>query len=152
MSRAHRISALASAVGVAISVYLLSIRIIGVPAICGPALGPFSGCSKVEASAWSSIGPIPVAAIGIVGSALLLVVTIIHARTRRKDVLAVWIFAALVGAAIEIGLIAIQAVLISAWCLWCLLYGSTVLVGAATVISVVRSYERETRDLTRPPR
>ena len=58
MSRAHRISALASAVGVAISVYLLSIRLIGVPAICGPALGPFGGCSKVEASAWSSIGPI----------------------------------------------------------------------------------------------
>jgi uncharacterized membrane protein len=87
-----------------------------------------------------------------VGSALLLVVTILHARTRREDVLAVWLFVALVGAAIEIGLIAIQAFLIGAWCLWCLLYGSTVLVGAATVISVVRSYARETRDLTRPPR
>jgi uncharacterized membrane protein len=67
-------------------------------------------------------------------------------------VLAVWLFAALAGAAIEIGLIAIQAFLISAWCLWCLLYGATVLVGAATVISVVRSYARETRDLTRPLR
>ncbi|MFM7824627.1 MAG: vitamin K epoxide reductase family protein, partial [Candidatus Limnocylindrus sp.] len=99
MSRAHRISALVSAVGVAISVYLLSIRLIGVPAICGPALGPFGGCSKVEASAWSSIGPIPVAAIGVVGSALLLVATIIHARTRREEVLALWLFAALVGAA-----------------------------------------------------
>ena len=101
MSRAHRISALASAVGVAISVYLLSIRLIGVPAICGPALGPFGGCSKVEASAWSSIGPIPVAAIGVVGSSLLLIATILHARTRLEDVLAVWLFAALAGAAIE---------------------------------------------------
>ena len=152
MSRSHRISALVSAVGIVISAYLLSIRLIGIPAICGPALGPFGGCSKVEASAWSSIGPIPVAAIGVVGSALLLVATILHARTRREDVLAVWLFAALAGAAIEIGLIAIQAFLISAWCVWCLLYGSTVLVGAATVISVVRLYARETRDLTRPPR
>lgn len=152
MSRSHRMSAVVSAVGVAISAYLLSIRLIGIPAICGPALGPFGGCAKVEASAWSSIGPIPVAAIGVVGSALLLVATIVHARTRREDVLAVWLFAALAGAAIEIGLIAIQAFLISAWCVWCLLYGSTVLVGAATVISVVRSYARETRDPTRPPR
>ncbi|MFZ9698807.1 MAG: vitamin K epoxide reductase family protein, partial [Candidatus Limnocylindrus sp.] len=122
MSRSHRISALVSAVGIVISAYLLSIRLIGIPAICGPALGPFGGCSKVEASAWSSIGPIPVAAIGVVGSALLLVATVLHARTRREDVLAVWLFAALAGAAIEIGLIAIQAFLISAWCVWCLLY------------------------------
>ncbi|MFM8177194.1 MAG: hypothetical protein ACKN9G_05650, partial [Candidatus Limnocylindrus sp.] len=83
---------------------------------------------------------------------LLLVATIIHARTRREEVLAVWLFAALVGAAVEIGLIAIQAFLIGAWCVWCLLYGSTVLIGAATVISVVRLYAREARNLTRPPR
>lgn len=152
MSRAHRISAFASAVGVAISVYLLSIRLIGVPAICGPALGPFGGCSKVEASAWSSIGPIPVAAIGVVGSALLLGATILHARTRREHVLALWLFAALAGAAVEIGLIAIQAFVIGAWCVWCLLYGSTVLIGAVTVISVARSYAREAHDSSLSPR
>ena len=152
MSRAHRISAVASAAGLVISAYLLSIRLIGIPAICGPALGPFGGCSKVEASASSSIGPIPVAAIGVIGSAVLLVATIMHARNRSEGILAMWLFAALAGAAIEVGLIAIQAFVIGAWCVWCLLYGSTVLVGAATVISVVRSYARETRDPTRPPR
>ena len=146
MSRAHRISAVASAAGLVISAYLLSIRLIGVPVICGPALGPFGGCSKVEASAWSSIGPIPVAAIGVIGSAVLLVATIMHARNRSEGILAVWLFAALAGAAIEVGLIAIQAFVIGAWCVWCLLYGSTVLVGAASVIRVARSYAREAHD------
>jgi uncharacterized membrane protein len=146
VSRAHRISAVASAAGLVISAYLLSIRLIGVPAICGPALGPFGGCSKVEASAWSSIGPIPVAAIGVIGSAVLLVATIMHARNRSEGILAVWLFAALAGAAIEVGLIAIQAFVIGAWCVWCLLYGSTVLVGAASVIRVARSYAREAHD------
>lgn len=151
MSRAHRMSTLVSAVGVAISAYLLGIRLIGIPAICGPALGPFGGCAKVEASAWSSIGPIPVAAIGVVGSALLLVATLLHARHRSEGVLALWLFAALAGAAVELGLIAIQAFVIGAWCVWCLLYGSTVLLGAVAVLSVVRSYARETRDPSRPP-
>ncbi|MEY2732121.1 MAG: hypothetical protein RLZZ588_846 [Chloroflexota bacterium] len=146
MSRAHRISAVASAAGLVISAYLLSIRLIGIPAICGPALGPFGGCSKVEASAWSSIGPIPVAAIGVIGSAVLLVATIMHARNRSEGILAMWLFAALAGAAIEVGLIAIQAFVIGAWCVWCLLYGSTVLVGAASVIRVARSYAREAHD------
>ena len=151
MSRAHRMSTLVSAVGVAISAYLLGIRLIGIPAICGPALGPFGGCAKVEASAWSSIGPIPVAAIGVVGSALLLVATLLHARHRSEGVLALWLFAALAGAAVDLGLIAIQAFVIGAWCVWCLLYGSTVLLGAVAVLSVVRSYARETRDPARPP-
>jgi uncharacterized membrane protein len=151
VSRAHRMSTLVSAVGVAISAYLLGIRLIGIPAICGPALGPFGGCAKVEASAWSSIGPIPVAAIGVVGSALLLVATLLHARHRSEGVLALWLFAALAGAAVELGLIAIQAFVIGAWCVWCLLYGSTVLLGAVAVLSVVRSYARETRDPSRPP-
>ena len=146
MSRAHRISAVASAAGLVISAYLLSIRLIGIPAICGPALGPFGGCSKVEASSWSSIVPIPVAAIGVIGSAVLLVATIMHARNRSEGILAMWLFAALAGAAIEVGLIAIQAFVIGAWCVWCLLYGSTVLVGAASVIRVARSYAREAHD------
>jgi len=152
VSRAHRISALLSAAGVAISTYLLGIRLIGIPAICGPALGPFGGCAKVEASAWSSIGPIPVAAIGVAGSAAILVATIVHARNRSEGVLAFWLFAALAGAAIEAGLIAIQAFVIGAWCLWCLLYGSTVLLGAVAVISVARSFAREARDSSLPPR
>lgn len=151
MSRAHRISALASIVGVAVSTYLLGIRLAGIPAICGPALGPFGGCAKVEASAWSSIGPIPVAAIGVVGSLVLLIATIAHSRSRSESVLALWLFAALAGAAVELGLIAVQAFVISAWCVWCLLYGSTVLTGAAAVISVVRAFARESREGVRPP-
>lgn len=145
MSRAHRIGITVSAIGVAISTYLLSIRIAGIPAICGPALGPFGGCAKVEASVWSSIGPIPVAAIGVVGSIILLAASIAHARTKREEALAIWLFAGLAGAAVEVGLILIQALVIEAWCGWCLLYGTTVLTSAAAAISVSLAQARSTR-------
>lgn len=141
--RAVRIGVAASAIGTIIAIYLLAIRVIGIPAICGPALGPFGGCAKVEASAYSSIGPIPVALVGVIGSAVLFVASLHYLRTRSKVSLNIWALAAMVGAAIELVLIAIQAFVIGAWCGWCLLYGSTVIVSAATSIMAAAQAERE---------
>lgn len=141
--RAVRIGVAASAIGTIIAIYLLAIRVIGIPAICGPALGPFGGCAKVEASAYSSIGPIPVALVGVIGSAVLFVASLHYLRTRSKVSLNIWALAAMVGAAIELVLIAIQAFAIGAWCGWCLLYGSTVIVSAATSIMAAAQAERE---------
>lgn len=141
--RAVRIGVAASALGTIIAIYLLAIRVIGIPAICGPALGPFGGCAKVEASAYSSIGPIPVALVGVIGSAVLFVASLHYLRTRSKVSLNIWALAAMVGAAIELVLIAIQAFAIGAWCGWCLLYGSTVIVSAATSIMAAAQAERE---------
>lgn len=141
--RAVRIGVAASALGTIIAIYLLAIRVIGIPAICGPALGPFGGCAKVEASAYSSIGPIPVALVGVIGSAVLFVASLHYLRTRSKVSLNIWALAAMVGAAIELVLIAIQAFVIGAWCGWCLLYGSTVIVSAATSIMAAAQAERE---------
>ena len=134
MRRAHRVGIVASLAGIGVSSYLLAVRVIGITLLCGPALGPFGGCAKVEASAYSSIGPIPVALVGVVGSAVLFVASLHYLRTRSKFSLNIWALAAMVGAAIELVLIAIQAFAIGAWCGWCLLYGSTVIVSAATAI------------------
>lgn len=142
--RAVRVGVAASAIGTLVATYLLAIRVVGIPAICGPALGPFGGCAKVEASAYSSIGPIPVALIGVVGSAVLFVASLHYLRTRSKFSLNIWALAAMVGAAIELVLVAIQAFAIGAWCGWCLLYGSTVIVSAATAIMAAAQAERET--------
>ena len=142
--RAVRVGVAASAIGTIVATYLLAIRVVGIPAICGPALGPFGGCAKVEASAYSSIGPIPVALIGVVGSAVLFVASLHYLRTRSKFSLNIWALAAMVGAAVELVLIAIQAFAIGAWCGWCLLYGSTVIVSAATAIMAAAQAERET--------
>ena len=141
--RAVRVGVAASAIGTLIATYLLAIRVVGIPAICGPALGPFGGCAKVEASAYSSIGPIPVALVGVVGSAVLFVASLHYLRTRSKFSLNIWALAAMVGAAIELVLIAIQAFAIGAWCGWCLLYGSTVIISAATAIKAAAQAERE---------
>lgn len=140
--RAVRFGVVVSAIGTVIATYLLAIRFAGIPAICGPALGPFGGCAKVEASAYSSIGPIPVALIGVVGSLVLLIASVHYLRTRSTISLNIWALAAMVGAAIELVLIAIQAFVIGAWCGWCLLYGLTVILSAAAAITAAAQAER----------
>jgi uncharacterized membrane protein len=138
--RAARFGAVVSAIGTAIAIYLLAIRYAGVPAICGPSLGPFGGCAKVESSIYSSIGPVPIALIGVVGSLVLLGASLHYLRTRSTISLNIWVLAAVVGAAIEIVLIAIQAFAIGAWCGWCLLYGLTIILSAiAAVIAAVQA-------------
>jgi uncharacterized membrane protein len=141
--RAARFGAIVAAIGTAIATYLLAIRYAGIPAICGPALGPFGGCAKVEASVYSSIGPIPVALVGVVGSLVLLFSSLHYLRTRSTVSLNIWALAAVVGAAIELVLIAIQAFAIGAWCGWCLLYGLTVLLSAAAAIIAAAQAERD---------
>ena len=140
--RAVRFGAVVSAIGTVIATYLLAIRYAGIPAICGPALGPFGGCAKVEASAYSSIGPIPVALVGVVGSLVLLVASVHYLRTRSTVSLNMWVLASMVGAAIELVLIAIQAFAIGAWCGWCLLYGLTVILSAVAAVMAAAQAER----------
>jgi uncharacterized membrane protein len=132
--RAARFGAVVSAIGTAIAIYLLAIRYAGVPAICGPSLGPFGG--------YSSIGPIPIALIGVVGSLVLLGASLHYLRTRSTISLNIWVLAAVVGAAIEIVLIAIQAFAIGAWCGWCLLYGLTIILSAVAAIIAAVQAER----------
>jgi uncharacterized membrane protein len=145
VSRAHRISIIFSAFGVLISAFILGEKIGIFPEVCGPAWGPFGGCKTVEASQWSSIGPIPIAAIGIVGSLVLLVAALVHARTKREEALMLWLLAGIAGSAIEVALILIQALFIGEWCGKCLLYGATVLSGAAAAVSASLAYARSTR-------
>ena len=140
--RAVRFGVAISAIGTVIATYLLAIRFAGIPAICGPALGPFGGCAKVEASVYSSIGPIPVALVGVIGSLVLLAASLHYLRTRSTVALNIWALAAMVGAAIELVLIAIQAFVIEAWCGWCLLYGLTVILSAAAAITAAAQAER----------
>lgn len=140
--RAAKFGAVVSAIGTAIATYLLAIRYAGIPAICGPALGPFGGCAKVEASIYSSIGPIPVALVGVVGSLVLLAASVHYLRTRSTIALNIWALAAMVGAAIELVLIAIQAFAIGAWCGWCLLYGLTVILSAVAAVIAAAQAER----------
>jgi len=140
--RAVKFGAVISAIGTVIATYLLAIRYAGIPAICGPALGPFGGCAKVEASVYSSIGPIPVALVGVVGSLVLLAASVHYLRTRSTLALNIWALAAMVGAAIELVLIAIQAFAIGAWCGWCLLYGLTVILSAVAAVIAAAQAER----------
>ena len=145
MSRAHRIGIIFSAIGVGISAFILGEKIGIFPEVCGPAWGPFGGCKTVEASQWSSIGPIPIAAIGLIGSLVLLVAAYVHGRTKREEALMLWLLAGIAGSAIEVALILIQALFIGEWCGKCLLYGATVLIGAAAAISASLAYARSTR-------
>jgi uncharacterized membrane protein len=136
MRRAHRVGIVASLAGIGVSSYLLAVRVIGITLLCGPALGPFGGCAKVEASVWSSIGPIPVAAIGVAGALVLFTASLMHARQGGEQALFVWLMAGVAGSVIELGLIGVQAFVIGAWCGWCLIFGTTVFVSTAAAIKV----------------
>jgi uncharacterized membrane protein len=116
--RAARFGAVVSAIGTVIATYLLAIRY----------------------AVYSSIGPIPVALIGVIGSLVLLVASVHYLRTRSTISLNIWVLAAVVGAAIEIVLVAIQAFAIGAWCGWCLMYGLTIILSAiAAIIAAVQA-------------
>src|SRR5262245_48791379 len=86
-----------------------------------------SGCATVRASAWSHPLGIPLAASGVAYFAAMAVLAFWPQRKVR-------IALAAVGAVIGIGLIALQAFEIGAWCKICLIADPAAIAGAAAVI------------------
>jgi uncharacterized membrane protein len=114
-----------AAVGLLIALYLTLTRLSGGLPVCGP----ISGCEDVARSEYSSIGGIPIAALGAVLSAVLLVLALAWAgRGDRR---------ALVGAhglglfgVIFVGYLTyLELFVIHALCAWCVAYALTVIAG-----------------------
>src|SRR5689334_19561249 len=81
-----------------------------------PAFCATSGCATVRASAWSHPLDIPLPALGLAFFAIALVLAVAGPRvTRLRRVVA------LAGGAAALGLVAIQGLVLGAWCRSCLL-------------------------------
>lgn len=105
--------------GLAIAGYLSVVELGGGVPYCGP----LHGCETVAASEYATVGPLPVAVYGVFLSLLLLTLALIWVRTDKPALLDVHYGLSLVGVIFEIYFLALQVFVIRAVCIWCTLYG-----------------------------
>lgn len=107
-------------VGLLISLYLFAHAL----GLTGPLVCGVGDCGTVQASRWARIGPVPVAAIGAAGYAALLGAALVGSqpRFRRSRVIGVLLFGgSAAGVAFSAWLTWLEAVVIEAWCQWCVI-------------------------------
>lgn len=113
------ILALLDIAGLAIASYLSVVELGGGVPYCGP----LHGCETVAASEYAWVGPLPVAVYGVFLSLLLLTLALIWVRTDRPALLDVHYGLSLIGVIFEVYFLALQVFVIRAVCIWCTLYG-----------------------------
>jgi len=89
-------------------------------------------CDLVNRSVYSRVGPVPVAAIGLVGYGMLFALS----RQQRRAARALMLLASLVGLAFCLYLTYIEAYVLAVWCLLCLGSQATI-VGITALAAVV---------------
>lgn len=105
--------------GLLIALYLSTVELGGGVPVCGP----LKGCETVAASEYAWIGPLPVAVYGVVLSTILLVLALAWIRTDKPALLDVHYGLSLVGVIFEVYFLTLQVFVIGAVCIWCTLYG-----------------------------
>jgi len=94
-------------------------------------LGETFNCDVVNRSIYSHIGPVPVAAIGLVGYAALFVLS----RMKSRAAALLMLLGALAGLAFALRLTYVEAYLLGVWCILCI--SSQVTILAITIMSGV---------------
>jgi uncharacterized membrane protein len=111
--------ALFALVGVLISAYMAAYAfgMIGT-IVCGT-----GGCATVQNSPWSVFLGVPVPVIGLLGYGLLVITALLGLQPRFEDdrrIAVILLVAAIGGAAFSAYLTWLEAVVINAWCRWCI--------------------------------
>jgi uncharacterized membrane protein len=106
-------------IGLAIAGYLSVVELGGGVPYCGP----LRGCETVAASEYAWIGPLPVAVYGVALSLILLTLALVWVRTDKPALLDVHYGLSLVGVIFEVYFLTLQVFVIHAVCVWCTLYG-----------------------------
>lgn len=91
------------------------------------------GCETVQQSEYATLAGIPVALLGVLAFATVLVLTIVDTPLTRTLTVAI----ALSAAGFAAYLIALQAFVIDAWCIWCLV-NDVLVVPALAAFALVR--------------
>jgi uncharacterized membrane protein len=106
-------------IGLLIALYLSTVELGGGVPYCGP----LHGCETVAASEYAWIGPLPVAVYGVFLSLILLVLALAWIKTDKPALLDVHYGLSLVGVIFELYFLTLQIFVIRAVCIWCTLYG-----------------------------
>jgi uncharacterized membrane protein len=115
-------------VGLGIAAYLTYVHYAGLHPLCLAS----GGCEKVQSSHWSKLGGIPVATIGLVGYAAILVLLFVPGEVG----LAGTAFVSLVGFGFSAYLTWVELFRIHAVCQWCV--ASAILMTILAVLTVYR--------------
>ena len=113
------ILAILDVIGLSIAAYLANVELGGGVPYCGP----LHGCETVAQSPYAWVGPFPVAVYGVILSSILLVLALAWVKTDKPALLDVHYGLSLIGVIFEIYFIALQIFVIHAVCIWCTLYG-----------------------------
>lgn len=126
----YTVAAILALFGLADALYLTVMHITGQSVICGGA----AGCSKVLASQYSHIGPLPIAALGVIGYfAAFSCATFAAFRYARAQ----FFFSIAVGLMFlgTLWLLYVQAFLIHQFCQFCLFSAAIVFLLAGLVVA-----------------
>jgi len=123
--RLRAVTAAACLVGAGIAAYLTYVHYAGIAPVCTS-----GGCEQVQTSRYAELGGVPVALLGLVAYAVLLVL----AAVRGAEAATAGVFVAVVGVGFSGYLLWAQLVPIGAICQWCLGNDLTITVVAALYV------------------
>jgi uncharacterized membrane protein len=126
--RLRLIAIVLAAVGLCVAAYLTYIHYEGIKPVCG--LG--GNCEKVQSSEWSKLAGVPVAVLGLVGYAAILVTLFID----REEALIAGALFALAGFGFSAYLTYRELFSIDAICPWCV--SSAVIMTLLAIVTTVR--------------
>jgi uncharacterized membrane protein len=128
--------------GLVVASYLSIVELQGNVPVCGPV----SGCVEVAQSEYSRILGIPVAVFGVGLSLVLLVAALGWWRTGDRRLLALHYGLSLVGVTFEAYFIFLQIFVIDAVCVWCAMYGISLIL--RFIIALIVWLRRDQVDAT----
>jgi uncharacterized membrane protein len=105
--------------GLAIAGYLAVVEVGGGV----PSCGPLHGCETVAQSEYARIAGIPVAVFGVILSLVLATLAVAWIRTDNPTLLDLHYGLSLIGVIFELYFLTLQVFVIKALCIWCTLYG-----------------------------
>jgi protein-disulfide isomerase/uncharacterized membrane protein len=111
-----------------------AVAVAAVDQVCGD--GQTSGCAEVARSSWSAIGAMPLAGLGLVfylSLSLALLLALLGPAEQREPVAGLVVAALALGLLVDVGLLAVQAFAVHAYCALCI---GTYVLDAAALLAV----------------
>jgi uncharacterized membrane protein len=119
-------------IGLLIASYLSVVELGGGVPVCGP----LHGCETVATSEYARIGGIPVAVFGVALSLILVTLAVAWIRTDNPLLLDVHCGLSLIGVIFEVYFLTLQLFVIRAVCIWCTLYGASLVARFVVALAI----------------
>ena len=119
-------------VGLCIAAYLSVVELGGGVPVCGP----LKGCETVATSEYAWIGGIPIAVFGVALSLVLLTLAFAWIRSDKPLLLDLHCGLSLIGVIFEVYFLTLQVFVIRAVCIWCTLYGLSLIARFVVALAI----------------